>query len=136
MRKFLGLAGLVVLLAVGSACSGSSASDGGGGGSSPPIVTYPTYVTPTTNDSVLRALCLEGMGYIMDGLDSISEGAALLAYVPAADAREFLATAHEFVTVSKVTISQCSSLDPAGAAEALSLLDELDSAISSAESLL
>lgn len=91
----------------------------------------PTTATTEPDNSELIALCYESYNTIQEGLTSISDGVELLPYADSATAQEFIATAREFVSTAKVTVNQCSFIDPVQSATILDGLTELDAALRS-----
>lgn len=87
-----------------------------------------TTTTEPVNTTTL-SYCNEVATNIESGLTSLSDGVDLLPYVSAADQAEFLATAKEFVQSSITAVEPCRSIAPTEAAELISQLESLLTAI-------
>lgn len=127
------LAGLVVVDLAKSDDNGTKA----------PAVSQPTTTVPSTteapvvnnNDAEVAATCVVAMGKVTEGLNTIQSGTSLLPYVSDADAKEFLATAKDFVHTSIETVKLCAYLAPVEASQTLYALSSLETAIDNAASL-
>lgn len=138
MKKIIGIiliAGLAAFIATGIA---NKDDDKGTKTSTTETTRRPTTTTtaPEADLDAEKALaCLEAGQTIADGLTTMGEGMDLLPYADAATAQEFLATAREFTQTSIETIQLCAEFAPTEAAETLTALRQLDSALASAEAL-
>lgn len=98
-----------------------------GSGGSPTTTTTEAVTVPDNSTTI--AYCSEVATTIEGGLDSLSSGVDALPYVSAADQAEFLATAKEFVQSSITAVEPCRSIAPTEAAELISQLESLLTAI-------
>lgn len=116
MKKIVAAMVIGLIFIAGTACGGSDKK------SSTPIVI-------NSASAEKKALCVEAMDSVNEGLAAMSDGIDAIAYSSNTEIRSFLATAKRFVSTSIAAAQECSEFAPAEAAKLIRSLNGLEDAI-------